>query len=158
MIYINIFLIIILIVFVIILIRKQLLEYYNSQEPKINELRQLFNNFFNQKRQWPSQLNMLNDSDIIKNVSLYRGNKSYTINKHKIYLCLKDNNKQYYSDNTLIYVLAHEYSHVLCPEIGHTKKFDEIFSALLDELIKDGIYDPTQNIPQDYCKLGDNEI
>jgi hypothetical protein len=158
MIYINIFLSVILIVLTVFLIRKQLLEYYNSNEPKINQLRKLFNNFFLQNKQWPPELSMLNNSKMVQNVSLYRGNKSYTINKHKIFLCLKDGNKQYYPDNTLIYVLAHEYAHVLCPEIGHTKKFDEIFKALLKELTREGIFDPTQPIEQDYCKLGDDEI
>ena len=39
--------------------------------------------------------------------------------KQKVYLCLKDENNEYYNDNMLIYVALHELAHVLCDEIGH---------------------------------------
>jgi len=67
---------------------------------------------------------------------------SYTINKSKIYLKLTDRNGEYYSNNTLIYVLLHEISHMLCDDIGHTENFHIIFRDLLLEAEKVGIYDP----------------
>ena len=39
---------------------------------------------------------------------------------------MKDPQGQYYSENMLIYVLAHEYAHCLAKSIGHTDEFHEI--------------------------------
>ena len=91
-------------------------------------------------------------------ISLYRGNKSYTINKEKVYLCLKDEKGEYFSDNMLLYVLGHEISHSLCPEIGHTEKFHQIFEALLVKLTEAGLYNPSIPIIQDYCMDGDPQM
>ena len=99
---------------------------------------------------------MLNHRNIPKEVNLYKGKKSYTLNKHKIHLCLKDPQGQYYSENMLIYVLAHEYAHCLATSIGHTDEFHEIFEALLVEMTDSGYYDPSQEIIMDYCQHGDD--
>jgi len=88
---------------------------------------------------------------IVTSLSFYEGNKSYTINKQKIYLCLKDEKSDYYDFNMLVYVTIHELAHVLCPEVGHTQKFHEIFDQLLKEATELGIYDPTQPIIKNYC-------
>ena len=40
---------------------------------------------------------------------------------------------KYYTDNTLIYVILHEVAHVLCDEIGHTEKFQNIHQELIDK-------------------------
>jgi hypothetical protein len=70
-------------------------------------------------------------------------------------MCLKDENGSYYPQNMLIYVLAHEFAHVLCNSIGHTEEFHNIFDDLMAELIKDGFYDPKEEIILDYCEHGD---
>lgn len=84
-------------------------------------------------------------------VTLSIGKKSYTLNKEDIYLCLKDENNQYYNDNMLIYVLLHEISHSICDEIGHTEKFHKIFKALTAKAVELNIYN--ENIPliKNYC-------
>jgi hypothetical protein len=84
-------------------------------------------------------------------VTLSIGKKSYTLNKEDIYLCLKDENNQYYNDNMLIYVLLHEISHSICDEIGHTDKFHRIFKALTAKAVELNIYN--ENIPliKNYC-------
>lgn len=84
-------------------------------------------------------------------VTLSIGKKSYTLNKEDIYLCLKDENNQYYNDNMLIYVLLHEISHSICDEIGHTDKFHKIFKALTAKAVALNIYN--ENIPliKNYC-------
>lgn len=135
----NLFLgfIIILFIFVliIIIILSQLKEYYDSLDPMLMTI----------------QRNLMPLHPIVKDVQFYEGNKSYTINKKKIYLCLKDSNKEYYDYNMLIYVSIHELAHVLCDEIGHTPKFDQIFHELLQKGIQLKLYDPNKPIIKDYC-------
>lgn len=86
-----------------------------------------------------------------KTIEVFEGDRSYTINKKKIYLCLKDPNGRYYSRNMLVYVLCHEFAHTLCDELNHTDKFYDIFSDVLDKAKKMGLYN--ENIPliMDYC-------
>ena len=86
-----------------------------------------------------------------RNVELYVGDKSYTINKKKVFICLKDSKGRYYSRNMLCYVILHEYAHMLCDEIDHTDKFRQIFEDLLEQATARGLYNP--NIPpvSDYC-------
>ena len=94
----------------------------------------------------------MNNGNLLDKISLYKGDKSYTINKQKIFLCLRDENGSYYDDMMLLYVLLHELSHVLCDEVGHTEKFHEIFDQILAEANKQGIYDNSYSIIQDYCQ------
>ena len=88
----------------------------------------------------------------VKNLKLYKGHKSYTINKEKIYLCLKDEKNQYYPDNMLIYVTLHELAHLINKEdVGHTEKFHKIFDELLDKAYTMGIYNPSIPPIENYC-------
>jgi len=77
--------------------------------------------------------------------------ESYTINKQDVYLCLRDENNEYYNENMLIYVTLHEIAHAICDDIGHTPKFHQIFDQLLDKAYRMGIYNPSIPIIQDYC-------
>ena len=113
----------------------QFKEYYDSLDPMLSTL----------------QTTLIPLHPKVKEVQFFEGHKSYTINKRKIYLCLKDKRKQYYPFNMLLYVSIHELAHVLCDEIGHTPKFDSIFHHLLQRAIELNIYDPTQPILSDYC-------
>jgi hypothetical protein len=88
----------------------------------------------------------------MNNVILLSGTKSYTINKKRIHLCLKDEKGDYYDINMLIYVLLHELAHVRCDEIGHTYKFFNIFNDILSTAQKHNLYDPTIPIIKDYCE------
>lgn len=87
----------------------------------------------------------------VSKLEFYDSNKSYTINKQKVHLCLKDKNGDYYNENMLTYVGLHELAHVLCDEVGHTAKFYQIFDELLDKAHQMGLYDPSIPIIQDYC-------
>ena len=84
-------------------------------------------------------------------IKIFKGNKSYTINKKTVYLCLEDQNGNYYNLNILVYVLLHEISHVLCKSIGHNEEFQSIFDKLLKKAEEKGYYDPSQKSPNDYC-------
>jgi hypothetical protein len=87
----------------------------------------------------------------LKDIKMYVGEKSYTINKKKIYICMKDENGEYYQRNMLAYCIIHEFAHVLCIEIGHTELFFEIFQGLLKQAAQQGLYDPTIPLLTDYC-------
>ena len=87
----------------------------------------------------------------IDKLEFYDSNKSFTTNKQKVHICLKDENGDYYNRNMLTYVMIHELAHVLCDEIGHTEKFYKIFQELLDEAHQKGIYDPSIPIVKNYC-------
>ena len=117
----------------------QIAEHYARNEPKILELKE--------------RLKIVHPR--VDTLEFFAGNKSYTINKQKVYLCLKDEKGEYYEDNMLIYVALHELAHVLCDEIGHTDKFKRIFEELLVDAEKKGIYD--SNVPPilDYCTYND---
>jgi len=88
----------------------------------------------------------------IKDIKIYESEgKSYTINKEKVYLCIRDENNQYYNKNMLLYVLLHEYAHVLNTSIGHNEEFQEIFDNVLNKAIEAGIYNPSIPTVDDYC-------
>jgi hypothetical protein len=148
--YFGIFIAIVLVVLLIYLCVRQLEEYQLQDDPKLKELRDIFTEFFNQPKKWQGALAILNNRNPMKEVNLYKGTKSFTINKEKVYLCCKDENNDYYSNNMLIYVLAHELSHVLSNSIGHTPEFYEIFDQLLVECVDAGIYDASIEIISDY--------
>ena len=88
----------------------------------------------------------------VKHIKIYKGDKSYTINKEKIYLCLKDENGEYYPTNQLIYVMIHEIAHLINKDdIGHSEKFHTIFEDLLKKAQELKIYDPYIIPIQNYC-------
>ena len=93
-----------------------------------------------------------------KTLQFYHDKKSYTINKKKVHLCVKDENGVYYDDNMLIYASLHELGHVLCDEIGHTPKYWAIFDDVLekaantiDPVTNKPVYNPDGIINKDYC-------
>jgi ABC-type multidrug transport system fused ATPase/permease subunit len=94
-----------------------------------------------------------------KFVKLSGSNESFTLDKKHIHLCIKDKNGKYYDDNSLMYVLLHEYAHVLCDEFDttedHGEKFKGIFADLLTKAHKAGIYDANIPMTKNYCGYRD---
>lgn len=89
---------------------------------------------------------------IIKNLKLYKGEKSYTINKKKIFMCLRDDKGEYYPLNMLIFVLLHEVAHQLNTyDVGHTEAFHAKFDELLDKATDIGVFNPSIPIITNYC-------
>jgi len=154
--YICIGLAIVLVVMIILLSINQYENYQLQHDPAIDRLRTIFTEFFSQDKKWGGKLEMLNNRNVMKEINLYRGIKSFTLNKTDVHICCRDENKEYYPENMLIYVFAHEVSHVLSESIGHTPEFFGIFEDLLVELTDAGIYDPSQEIITNYCENGDN--
>ncbi len=87
-------------------------------------------------------------------VTIQEGDKSYSLDKEEIYLCVRDKKSgKIYDDNMLVYVLLHELAHCVNREdVGHTQAFHKTFNELLERAIQVGIYNP--NIPhvKDYCE------
>lgn len=130
--------VIVLIIFCLLLgyvIFTRVLEYYHQLDPMLHHIKK--------------KLEPLHPK--VKQLHFYEGNKSYTINKKKIYLCLRNEKRHYYEENMLLYVAIHELAHVLCDEIGHTEKFHQIFKELLSKAESLGIYDASRPILRDYC-------
>lgn len=140
------------IIFIIWMIRERIRENMLQDDPKLRELWAILETMFMKDKYYTGNLESLNNRDIMNEIRLYKGNKSYTINKEKIFLCLKDNEGNYYPNNTLLYVLIHEISHVLnTKNVGHTQEFHDIFEDLLDLATEEGIYSPSIPVPHDYC-------
>ena len=81
------------------------------------------------------------DSAILKELSLDKvinnnaltfdgHDESYTINKKKVHICMKDEHDKYYEDDMLMYVLLHELAHCKCKSIGHTNEFHGILDNI----------------------------
>lgn len=113
------------------------MERFQKEDPKLEQIRKTIRPLRPQ---------------IVDNIVFLEDKRSYTINKKKVYLCLKDENGEYYQDNMLIFVVLHEMAHVMCDEIGHTAKFQQIFQQLLDEAAEMKIYDPNVEPVQNYCE------
>jgi hypothetical protein len=129
-------------IFIVILIAvyfvlTQIAEGYKKDDPKLSFLR--------------VKLRALHP-DAVDRITILEDNRSYTINKKKIYMCLRDENGEYYDDNMLLFVAIHELAHVLCDEIGHTDKFQSIFQDLLQQAIAIGIYNPDIEPVYNYCE------
>jgi len=87
----------------------------------------------------------------VADLHFYKGNKSYTINKKKVYICLTDEHGQYYDKNFLTYVIIHELAHALTKTIGHNDEFYTNFDNLLKRAEEMGIYDPNKPHVTNYC-------
>jgi hypothetical protein len=81
---------------------------------------------------------------------------SYTINKGDLVaLCLrhKHNDHPFHDNNTLLFVIIHEMSHIASISEGHNSEFVTNFKWLLNEAKLLGYYDPVdyRKSPMTYC-------
>ena len=112
-------------------------DHYSQFEPKIVELRKKLRVHF---------------PELINKITLHCGDSSYTLDKTSVYICVKDENGDYYSDNTLMHVILHELAHVKTSNIGHTPEFHQNFDEILKKAEHVGLYDSTIEVPNDYSK------
>lgn len=127
-------------------------EPFNNYDPKIQELINIITPIFNKNNIFINKLKSLNNRNILSEVNINVGRKSYTLNKKNVFLCLKDEQGQYYDDNTLIYVLLHEIAHVInTKSIGHDRHFHNTFKELLDLATEKNIYNPNIPVVSNYC-------
>jgi hypothetical protein len=86
----------------------------------------------------------------------FSSNESYTENKKNIYLCLRDENNNFYDYNMLIYVAIHELAHALSNIVDtkhETLEFNNNFNYLLNSGRTKGIYNPEIPLVNSYCPL-----
>lgn len=119
------------------------------------DLTYLFKNQKINSGKFIGSLEPLNNIDhVLDNLLIVEDKESFTINKKVIHLCTKEpKSGKYYDKNTLMYVVLHELSHVLCNEIGHTEAFYIINKALLDYTVKHGLYDNSKPFIENYCPI-----
>lgn len=134
-----------------VLLVQQFEEFTLQDDPKLYELKEIIAPMFAGNIKYDGVLDVVNRRDLFNEISFYKGNKSYTINKEKVFLCLKDKQGEYYDNNTLIYVTLHEISHTLSTTVGHDENFNRIFDAILKKAEEMKIYNPKKPIVQDYC-------
>lgn len=96
---------------------------------------------------------VLNGRDVYNEFTMEEGSRSYTENKKRIVVCLRKNPHEFYSWNSLMYVMCHEVAHVICDELHHTEKFHAINAALLKRAETLGYYDPSVPFESNYCGL-----
>jgi hypothetical protein len=134
-----------------LLLSQYIEEYTLQDDPKLIEIKEKIAPLFSKNIQYTGILDVINKRNVLDEISFYKGNKSYTINKEKVFLCLKKKDGEYYDMNILVFVTLHELSHVLSTTIGHDKNFNNIFDALLKKAAEMGIYDPSIPIDKNYC-------
>ncbi len=84
------------------------------------------------------------------------GNTSFTQNKTKLVLCLRDKNTgKLHDTNTLMFVKLHELTHMMNEEWGHELQFWQLFQVVLQDAVECGIYVPVNYAkkPQKYCGI-----
>ena len=92
----------------------------------------------------------------IEQLEFFESNESYTEDKNKIYLCIRDEHGTYYDFNMLIYVTIHEITHALTSviDIYHTTpEFRNTFETLLTKAHKMGFYNPEEPLYRHYCGI-----
>lgn len=76
--------------------------------------------------------------------------ESYTFQKRKIFLCLKDfDTGKMFDFNTLMHVYVHELAHAMTPPEpnAHSDRWRQTFEGLLHRLAKAGVYDESKPFP-----------
>lgn len=133
----SIIIIVVIVLLALAVVYYQVKDHYSQDDPMIQRLKEYVQKIA---------------PEAASKIRIYKGDKSYTINKRNVYLCLKDENGEYYNEQIMRYIVTHEIAHVLCESVGHTEEFDKIFKELLDKAVKMGLYDPNTKIPEDYCE------
>lgn len=95
------------------------------------------------------------DSKLISEGNIESGYTSFSINKQKIVLCIRQTDKQFVDYNTMIYVSLHELCHLMTKELDHPPQFWKNFKIILEEAILIGVYKKTDfnASPSAYCGI-----
>ena len=100
-----------------------------------------------------------NPDEFYENDPQFSKDTSYTIGKgQQTHFCLrdKDNPDNLIPENVMLFVMLHEAAHMAnYNDIGHNKKYWEVFKLILHEAVLAGIYEPVDyaKYPVMYCGL-----
>lgn len=90
------------------------------------------------------------------NLQFYPGKESYTEDKEKIFLCMKDpKTGKEYNFNTLMLVLLHEIAHAFSPVIDKehvTPEFNNLHNYYRKKASDMGIVNLDKEVDSSYCK------
>ena len=83
------------------------------------------------------------------------GYTSYTIEKARIVLCMRQSNGDFVPKNVVMYVAIHELAHIMTSSVGHTPEFWKNNRRLLSTATQMGIYTKQDfsKAPQPYCGM-----
>ena len=82
--------------------------------------------------------------------------ETYTEDKLKTYMCLKNKKGEYYPDNMLMYVAIHELAHAISNQVDTehtTEEFHSNFKYLLKKAESLGLYDSSIPPIEEYCNI-----
>jgi len=96
---------------------------------------------------------LLAGRDVYSEFTMSEGSRSYTENKRRVVLCLRKSPDEFYSWNSLMFVVLHEVAHVICDELHHTAKFHSINRALMRRAERLGYYNPKIPFESSYCGM-----
>lgn len=88
-------------------------------------------------------------------LEFYPGSESYTEDKERIFICMKDQSGNYYPYSTLLLVALHELAHAFTDVIDTkhvTKEFLELNNELRQRAIDLGLLREDQMVDPTYCK------
>ena len=93
------------------------------------------------------------EPDKVKKIEFFESKSAYTLNKKKIFICLKNDKGKRFNMNTLMYVAIHELAHALYKgdSSNHNEKYMKLFQELLKRAETAGIYNPSIPVDDDYC-------
>jgi hypothetical protein len=99
------------------------------------------------------------DPDSLEENDITADSTSYSENKgEKIVVCLRDKTAHPFpliEENTVMFVLIHEMSHLMTASIGHTPEFWNNMRKLLHDCVQLGVYRPVNysKNPVKYCGM-----
>ena len=89
-------------------------------------------------------------------LEFFPSDESYTEDKTKIFLCLKDINGNYYEYNHLIQVLIHELAHAFTTVIDKehkTPEFNNLHNFYREKASELNLVNLNDRVPPNYCKM-----
>ncbi len=94
-------------------------------------------------------------------ISISGSDQSFTEDKTRMYLCLRDEKGEYYDYNMLMYVAIHELAHVISKQVDPDHKTDEFrdnFDFLKKRAASKGLWDPKKPLNYQYCPKDNEDI
>jgi predicted metal-dependent hydrolase len=121
----------------------KLIKHLKKKHPKDPRVKRLYRNF---------------NPNNVSEGSPDSGYTSYTINKNKLVLCIRQKNKKMTlikDFNLLKYVLIHEAAHYASKTVGHNEEFWQTFEFILKEAVDIGLYKVVdyKKFPQPFCGI-----